>query len=106
MRAVWGVVASLLLLAGCAQPDAEVFHRQPALTGPPGPGPLAQVEQLLAKAKHEEHSQPMAALGDCLAAVRQASDQLKLDSKNTVAIRDYNFGIARVFQIIHDAKLD
>lgn len=105
MRAHWGVLACILLVTGCAG-VAEVSHRKPALTGAPGLGSLALVEQLLAKALHEEHAHPLAALGDCIAALHTASHELERDPKNAVALRDYNFGIARIFQIVHDSKVD
>jgi hypothetical protein len=105
MRAHWGVLACILLVTGCAG-VAEVSHRKPALTGAPGLGSLALVEQLLAKAVHEEHAHPLAALGDCIAALHTASHELERDPKNAVALRDYNFGIARIFQIVHDSKVD
>jgi pimeloyl-ACP methyl ester carboxylesterase len=54
----------------------------------------------------EERAQPLMALGDCLAALKSASDELKRNRNNPVAVRDYNFGISRIFQVIHDTKLD
>lgn len=105
MRAYRGVLACALLITGCAG-VAEVSHRKPALTGAPGLGSLALVEQLLAKAVHEEDAHPLAALGDCIAALHTASHELERDPKNAVALRDYNFGIARIFQIVHDSKVD
>ena len=102
----WCVPLFALLLGSCAQKDAEVFNRKPALTGAPGLGPLALAEQAIAKAMREEHAHPLAALGDCIAALHLASHELEVDPKNAAAVRDYNFGIARAFQIIHDSKLD
>jgi pimeloyl-ACP methyl ester carboxylesterase len=49
---------------------------------------------------------PLAALGDCLEALYSASDELRRNPGNQTAARDYNFGVSRIFQIIHDAKLD
>jgi hypothetical protein len=76
------------------------------LTGPPGSGLLAAVEQSLTRATHEEQAKPLVALGVCLEALQSASDELKRNSGNATAVRDYNFGVGRIFQIIHDAKLD
>ena len=106
MRAQWCVPVFALLLAGCAQKDAEVFRRKPVLIGPPGSGSLALVEQTLSNAVREEHAHPLAALGDCIAALQTAARVVEDDPKNAAAIRDYNFGIARIFQIIHDSRLD
>jgi pimeloyl-ACP methyl ester carboxylesterase len=67
---------------------------------------LATAEQSLTRATHEERAQPLAALGDCLEALQSASAELKRNPGNAIAVRDYNFGVSRIFQIIHDAKLD
>ncbi len=104
MRAQLCVLCGLLMLSGCHK-YAEVWHRQPQLTGPAGTGALASAEQEISKAMREEHTQPLAALGDCLAGVQSAARELEHDPNNATAIRDYNFGIARLFQIIHDARL-
>src|SRR5436190_19881915 len=97
----------VLTLAGCAtSPYAEVWHKKPQLTGPRGPEPLATAEQNFTKAMREERAHPLVAMADCLVALQSASDELKRNPRNATAIRDYNFGVSRIFQIIHDAKLD
>jgi hypothetical protein len=45
-------------------------------------------------------------MGDCLDALESAADELKRNPENPTAVRDYNFGVSRIFQIIHDTKLD
>ncbi len=60
----------------------------------------------MTKALHEEHAKPLVALADCLTALQAASRELERDPTNATAVRDYNFGIARIFQIVHEAKLD
>ena len=55
---------------------------------------------------HEERAKPLVAMGECLEALQSASDELKRNPGNATAIRDYNFGVSRIFQIIHDTKLD
>src|SRR6516162_4563521 len=107
MRMLLTGLGAVLTLAGCAtSPYAEVWHKKPQLTGPPGPEPLATTEQNLTRAMHEERAKPLAAMADCLDALQSASDELKRNPQNATAIRDYDFGVSRVFQIIHDAKLD
>jgi pimeloyl-ACP methyl ester carboxylesterase len=107
MRVLLAALCIVLILGGCATGRyGEVWHKKPRLTGPPGSGPLAAAEQNLTRAMHEERVKPLAALGDCLDALQFASDELKRDSGNATAVRDYNFGVSRIFQIIHDAKLD
>ncbi len=107
MRLLLAALGTVLILSGCATSRyAEVWHKKPHLTGPQGAGPLASAEQSLTRAMHEERAKPLVALGDCLEALQSTSDELKRNSANATAIRDYNFGVSRVFQIIHDAKLD
>jgi hypothetical protein len=101
------VLGNALILAGCASPYAEVSHVRPHLTGAPGVGLLAAAEGALTKAMHEERAKPLVALADCLTALQEASSrELERDPANATAARDCNFGIARIFQIVHDAKLD
>jgi pimeloyl-ACP methyl ester carboxylesterase len=100
-------LGAVLILAGCATgPYAEVWHKKPQLIGPRGPEPLATAEQNLTRAMHEERAKPLVAMGDCLEALRFASDELKRNPQNATAVRDYNFGVSRLFQIIHDTTLD
>jgi pimeloyl-ACP methyl ester carboxylesterase len=55
---------------------------------------------------HEEPAKGLVALADCLTALQVASRELELDPTNATAVRDYNFGITRIFQIVQDEKLD
>ncbi|HEU0275065.1 MAG TPA: alpha/beta fold hydrolase [Candidatus Udaeobacter sp.] len=107
MRVLSAVLGAVFALSGCATSRyAEVWHKKPRLTGPPGTGSLALAEQNLTRAIHEERAKPLAALGDCLEALRSASNELRRNPGNLTAARDYNFGVSRIFQIIHDANLD
>jgi pimeloyl-ACP methyl ester carboxylesterase len=107
MRVLLAAFSTALIFGGCATGRyGEVRHRAPRLTGPPGSGTLAAAEQSLTRAMHEERAKPLVALGDCLEALQSASDELKRNSGNATAVRDYNFGVSRIFQIIHDANLD
>jgi hypothetical protein len=107
MRALVMVLGSVLIFTGCATSRyAEVWHRKPQLVGPSGPEPLATAEQNFTRAIHEERAKPLVAMGDCLVALQSATDELKRNPRNATAVRDYNFGVSRIFQIIHDTKLD
>jgi pimeloyl-ACP methyl ester carboxylesterase len=107
MRVLLGTLGAALILNSCVTgPYAEVWHKRPQLIGPPGREPLATAEQQLTRAMHEERPQPLVAMGDCLVALQLSSDELKRNPANATAIRDYNFGVSRIFQIIHDTKLD
>jgi pimeloyl-ACP methyl ester carboxylesterase len=107
MRALVVTLVSVLIFNGCATSRyVEVRHRKPQLIGPSGPEPLATAEQNFARAIHEERSKPLVAMGDCLVALKYATDELKRNPGNATAVRDYNFGVSRIFQIVHDTKLD
>jgi pimeloyl-ACP methyl ester carboxylesterase len=107
MRVLLGSLGAAVILSGCAtSPYAEVWHKRPQLIGPAGVEPLATAERNFNKAIHKERAQPVAAMGDCLVALQFASEELKRNPSNPTAIRDYNFGVSRVFQIIHDTKLN
>ena len=107
MRVVLGGLGIVLTLSGCAtSPYAEVWHKKPQLIGPSGPEPLGTAEQNFTRAVREERAEPLVAMGDCLAGLRSATDELKQNPRNATAIRDYNFGVSRIFQIIHDTKLE
>ena len=107
MRALVVALGTVLIFTGCATSRyAEVWHKKPQLIGPSGPEPLATAEQNFTRAMHEERAKPLVAMGDCLVALQSATDELKRNPRNATAVRDYNFGVSRIFQIIHDTKLD
>jgi pimeloyl-ACP methyl ester carboxylesterase len=107
MRLLLTALGTMVLLGGCATGRyGEVWHKKPQLAGPPGSGSLVAAEQSLTRAMHEERAQPLVALGDCLEALQTASAEVKRDPGNAIAVRDYNFGVSRIFQIIYDTKLD
>ena len=107
MRALVVALGTVLIFTGCATSRyAEVWHKKPQLIGPSGPEPLATAEENFTRAMHEERAKPLVAMGDCLVALQSASDELKRNPGNATAVRDYNFGVSRIFQIIKDTKLD
>jgi pimeloyl-ACP methyl ester carboxylesterase len=107
MRSVLACLGAVLILAGCGTgPYAEVWHKTPQLTGPSGPEPLATAEQTLTRAVHEERAKPLVAMGDCLVGLQYAMEELKRNPRNATAVRDYNFGVSRIFQIVHDTKIE
>ena len=106
MRARFCVLGTALALAGCSPRYAEVWPRKPHLTGPPGTGSLASVEHELDAAIREHRSHPLVALGHCLDALESTTRELQRDPANKTAIRDYDFAIGRVLQIVQEAKLD
>src|SRR5690242_13355293 len=106
-RVLLAGLGAVLILSGCATtPYAEVRHKRPRLIGPSGPELVATAVQNLIRACHEARAEPLVAMGDCLVALQYATDELKRNPRNATAIRDYNFGVSRIFQIIQDTKLD
>jgi pimeloyl-ACP methyl ester carboxylesterase len=106
MRAILCAISVWAIVACSSTPYAEVSRRKPHLKGQPGAGPLAGVEQTMTHAIGTERMHPLKSLGDCLDALQIASNELKRNPSNAEAIRDYNFGIGRIFQIVQDEKLD
>jgi len=106
MRSLVCLLGVAFILAGCASPYAEVSHKRPTLIGPPGPEPLGSIEKTIVQAMRAERMHPLKSLGECLEALQIASDELKRHPGDATAVRDYNFGVSRIFQIIHDGKLD
>src|SRR5258708_4600790 len=105
MRALLAALGAVLAFAGCATAHyAEVWHKKPQLTGPPGNGRLATVEERLSRAMHEERTKPLAAMADCLEALQFAADELKRNTRNTPAVRYSNFFASRIFSRRHDSS--
>ncbi|EDY20853.1 hypothetical protein CfE428DRAFT_1146 [Chthoniobacter flavus Ellin428] len=105
MRALPCLLGTAFLLAACA-PYADITEKQPSLPAKSGPGPLADAEQAIGKALHRDHVNPLQALGDCLGAMDIALRALRKNPANATARRDYNFALGRVFEIIHEARLN
>src|SRR3982750_2826659 len=107
MRALACGIGGIFVIVGCtSSPYALVSHKTPQLIGPAGTGKLAIAEQSLTRMLHEQRTQPLVALGDCLIALKAASDELKGKPTNATAARDYNFALSRLFQIVQHAKID
>ena len=106
MKIYHPIVASAVALAlvGCAQ-IAVVSEKHPGAL-PAGSGTNRIAAQSIERGLAEEHNQPIAALGEYVAAVRQSLADLDQNQKNVEAMRTYNFAIARIFGVLRDAKLD
>jgi len=100
------LVAALATVGACA-PLAEVREVNPALGAPHGTLPqLHRAEQAIANAENFKRSDPKRAVGIYLAGVESATSELRKNPKDHLAMRDYNFGLSRVFSVIRDAHLD
>jgi pimeloyl-ACP methyl ester carboxylesterase len=105
MRVLTCLLGIAFSLTACA-PYADVREKPPSLVAASGPGPLADAEQAIGRAMHRDHVHPLQALGDCLAAMDIALRTLRQNPGSTSAQRDYNFALGRVFEIIHEARLN
>lgn len=102
-------VAALLVcatLASCVR-IAEVRERPPLFR--PVRNALADnsdAERGISDGLRRSKREPMAALGNYIAAARAASADLQRHPQDRTARENYNFAVARIFTTIRDAKLD
>jgi pimeloyl-ACP methyl ester carboxylesterase len=100
------LVVALATLGACA-PLAEVREVNPKLGAQHGTLPqLHRAEQAIANAENFRRSDPRRAVGIYLAGVESATSELRKNPKDHLAMRDYNFGLSRVFSVIRDVHLD
>ena len=86
---------------------AEVREVNPTLGAHHGTLPqLHRAEQAIADAENFRRSDPKRAVGLYLAGVESATRELRRDPKDRLALRDYDFGLSRVFSVIRDTHLD
>jgi hypothetical protein len=93
-------------LAGCGT-YSEVREIRPVFRPmPAGTGTLVKAEAEIENGLRQDRRAPIAALDEYLAAAKTAEDELHRDPRDAAAKRDYNFAVSRIFEIIHNAKLD
>lgn len=104
MRVFCIPLAAAALLSACSQ-YSEISEVKPvfrpfktAVTG------LANIERQIETAG--KATQPLASLGDYLAAAQAAERQLQQHPADKDARNSYNFAVSRVFSVIRKAKLD
>jgi pimeloyl-ACP methyl ester carboxylesterase len=98
--------AAALVITGCSG-YAEVSETEPDFRPPRSTeGKLASVEKGIAGALKARSRDPRAAIGELLAAARDAADHLAADPSDTAAQDAYNFAVSRVFGIIKTSNLD
>lgn len=88
-----------LALGGCAS-YSTVTERRPHYQ------PITPVGRLIAKALSSDRHHPEVALGQYLDAASTAAAELRKDPNDSQARRDYNFAVGRVYELLHNAKLD
>jgi pimeloyl-ACP methyl ester carboxylesterase len=102
----WLLVAAVATLSACA-PIAQVREVNPRLGAQRGALPQLQLaEQAIANAEQLQRSDPSRAVGLYLSGVESATSELRKNPKDRIALRDYNFGLSRVFSMIRDAHFD
>jgi pimeloyl-ACP methyl ester carboxylesterase len=100
------LVATLAAFVGCA-PLAEVHEVNSKLGAQHGTMPqLERAEQAIAAAQTLQRTEPKKAVGLYLSAVDTSAEELRKRPNDALALRDYNFGLSRVFSVIRDAHLD
>jgi pimeloyl-ACP methyl ester carboxylesterase len=94
------------MLGGCA-PLAKVSETRPKLGAQHGTIPeLRRSEQAIVDGQKLERSDPNRAVGFYLAGVEAASTELRRESEDRLALRDYNFALSRTFTVIRDSHLN
>ena len=105
-RVKYLLIGVLATLSACA-PLANVSETRPKLDAQHGTIPeLRRSEQAIVDGQKLERSDPNRAVGFYLAGVEAASTELRRDSKDRMALRDYNFALSRVFAVIRDSHLN
>ncbi len=99
-RTLISALLSATLLAGCSQ-YSSVSEKRPAYTY----RPFTPVGALIVKALETASNKPEVVLGRYLDAASVAARQLQSHPGDATAVRDYNFAVGRVFEVIHDSKL-
>jgi pimeloyl-ACP methyl ester carboxylesterase len=85
---------------------AKISETRPKLGAQHGIIPeLRLSEQVIVDGQKLERSDPNRAIGFYLAGVEAASTELRRDSKDRLALRDYNFALSRVFTAIRGSHL-
>ena len=105
-QTLFPLIAALATLGACA-PLAEVREVNPKLGAQHGTLPqLHRAEQAIADAEKFKRTDPKKAVGFYLGGVESATNELRKNPKDRLALRDYAFALSRVFSVIRDAHLD
>ena len=99
------LLISVLALAGCTN-YATISETRPVFhPAPTSVGRVQTAQKDIADASLRVQREPLAALGEYLAAAQSAARELQHDPHNTAARDAYNFALARVFSTIKEANL-
>ncbi len=89
-----------LCLAACV-PYSKVKEKRPLYQRP-----ITAVGDMIAQVISSERRDPQAAIGKYLDAASTAAGILKKEPGNAQALRDYNFAVSSVFNVLHDSKME
>jgi pimeloyl-ACP methyl ester carboxylesterase len=98
-------LASALVLASCA-PYASVSSVSPRFRPAASTSATLAAEQAIIKALRQEQREPLVALGEFLAAAKDAQQQLARDPADMAARNAYNFAVARVIGTVQQVRPD
>lgn len=102
-RSLIGSIIALTLVS-CSQ-IAVVKENRPAEL-PVASSTNQATVQTINRAVAAKGNQPMVSLGIFIAAARESLRQLDRNPANAEALRNYNFAVARIFSVVHEAKLN
>lgn len=94
------ILFGLMLVATSCQQYSTVRLKRPVHHSSTPAG-----ERIALSLKHPS-SEPLARLGDLLDAASLAAGVLRQQPNDSQALLDYNFAVARIFGVIHDAELE
>lgn len=101
------IVILLALALGACAPLAQVRQTKARLNGQQAPRPEhRRAEEAIAAGQELQRADPLKAIGYFVRGVELSSRELQKHPSDTIALRDYNFALARVFSVIRTAHLD
>jgi pimeloyl-ACP methyl ester carboxylesterase len=95
------VLLALATLSACA-PLAAVRETNPRIGAQHG----TRAEQAIAGGQELQRNDPQRAIASYLAGVELAASELRKYPKDSLALRNYDFALSRVFSVIRDTHLD
>lgn len=100
------IIILLALALGACAPLAEVHSTKPALTGESATtAGLRRAEDAIITGQELQRTDPKKAIGYFLRGVEFAEKELQKRPSDSLALRDYDFALCRVFSVIRDAHL-
>ncbi len=100
------IIILLALALGACAPLAEVRPTKAALTGPQATSPdLRRAEELITAGQKLQGADPRKAIGYYLRGADLTAKEMRKSPIISLALRDYDFALSRVFSAIREAHL-